>query len=422
VKTYRILIATVLQGCLIFVLSAQPASSQGNPTRAQDANAPVSSAGEQATPPPSQEPTAPGPNQPVKLVPRSAETRARTYLAEHHVILNVFVTDPSGAPVPGLKQEDFTLLDHQQPETIASFKAVTGSTAFTPPRVFLVLDSVNNPSGTLIHARSELETFLGQNQGNLPYPVSIVRLTDYGMIAGQPSRDGHALISELRRLPYDVHVKVKGQEHPPNAATMGQTFDPTKSVITANPEGADLSQRFILSIPALAGLVRDQKDVPGRVILVWIGAGWPLLSGPGFLPDTPELQSNFFAHIVALSTELREAQITLDVVSSPKMLRDAGLLDGYYQAFLPGVPSASEANAANLALPVLAYQSGGQILEDNNDLAAKIDKCVADADTYYVLSFDSIPASGPDEYRPLQVKVNKPGLTVRTNTAYYAQP
>jgi hypothetical protein len=168
VNTYPIGIARILQGCLILVVSALPASSQGNPAGAQNATAPVSSAAEQATPPPSQEPAAPGPNQPVKLVPRSAETRARTYLAAHHVILNVFVTDASGTPVTGLKQEDFILLDHQQPETIASFKAVTGSTAFTPPRVFLLLDSVNNASSTLIHARSELETFLEQNQGNLP--------------------------------------------------------------------------------------------------------------------------------------------------------------------------------------------------------------------------------------------------------------
>ena len=75
-----------------------------------------------------------------------------------------------------------------------------------------------------------------------------------------------------------------------------------------------------------------------------------------------------------------------------------------------------------MALPVLADQSGGQVLEDSNDLAAEINKCVADAGSYYVLGFDSVPASNPDEYRSLQVKVNKQGLTVRTNTAYYAKP
>jgi VWFA-related protein len=387
----------------------------------------VSSASEQANPPEtpraaSGQSTAPAPNQPVKLIPRSAEVRERTYLAEHHVILNVFVADASGNPVTGLKQEDFTLLDNQQPEQIASFKAVTDSTAFAPPHVLLMLDCVNSSSITMAYARRELERFLGQNQGSLPYPVSIVRLTDSGISPGQPSRDGNALISQLRMLPYDIHVKIRGQEPPPSPTTVSHSFDPTKTITRLNPEGPDLNQRFSLSIPALASLAAEQVNVPGRAILVWIGPGWPLLSGPGFLQDTPETQSNFFAHIVSLSTALREAQITLNMVSSPKMLRDAGLGADYYQAFLNGVPTASEANAANMALPVLAYQSGGQVLEDSNDLAAEINKCVADAGSYYVLGFDSIPASNPSEYRLLQVKVNKPGLTVRTNTAYYAQP
>ena len=157
---------------------------------------------------------------------------------------------------------------------------------------------------------------------------------------------------------------------------MGHSFDPTKAIIRPNPDGADLDQRFSLSIPALASLAAEQVDVPGRVILVWIGPGWPMLSGPGFLPDTPETQRNFFAHIVGLSTALREAQITLDMVSSPKMLRDAGLDADYYQAFLDGVPSVSQANAANMALPVLAYQSGGQVLADSNDLTAEIDNAL----------------------------------------------
>jgi hypothetical protein len=104
------------------------------------------------------------------------------------------------------------------------------------------------------------------------------------------------------------------------------------------------------------------------------------------------------------------------------MLRDEGLHEDYYQAFLNGVATADQASSGNLALPVLAYQSGGQVLEESTDLAADIDKCIADAKSYYVLSFDSAPAVNADEYHSLQVKVNKPGLTVRTNTAYYAQP
>jgi hypothetical protein len=149
VNTYGARIARIIQGCLLLVLYTRPSSSQANPASAQDPNVQievnVNSAAEQANPSPPQEPkapetpaavtgqsTAPGPNRPVQLIPRSAEVRERTYRAEHHVVLNVFVADASGNPVMGLKQEDFILLDDQQPQQITSFKAVTGSTAFAP--------------------------------------------------------------------------------------------------------------------------------------------------------------------------------------------------------------------------------------------------------------------------------------------------
>ncbi|HEY2548237.1 MAG TPA: hypothetical protein VGI46_19350, partial [Candidatus Acidoferrum sp.] len=40
------------------------------------------------------------------------------------ITLDVVVTPKSGAPVSGLQQQDFTLLDNKAVETITSFKAV----------------------------------------------------------------------------------------------------------------------------------------------------------------------------------------------------------------------------------------------------------------------------------------------------------
>ena len=60
-------------------------------------------------------------------------------------------------------------------------------------------------------------------------------------------------------------------------------------------------------------------------------------------------------------------------------------------------------------LQVLAHQSGGQILTEGNDLEGEIAKCIADADSYYVLSFDSPPAAALGEFHSLQVKVEQAG-------------
>jgi VWFA-related protein len=184
----------------------------------------------------------------------------------------------------------------------------------------------------------------------------------------------------------------------------------------------DQNQRFLLSITALNKIAVQQEDVPGRVIMIWLGPGWPLLSGPGFLPDTAEIKSSFFDHIADLSTEIREAQMTLDTVATPDLLHNDGLSTGYYSPFLAAVTASSQANAGNLALPVLATQSGGQVLDDSKDITAGIAASLADAESWYEFSFESTPSAQPDEYHALQVKVNKPGVTTRTNTAYYAEP
>ena len=186
------------------------------------------------------------------------------------------------------------------------------------------------------------------------------------------------------------------------------------------PEGYN-ARRFHLSVQSLTKLVFDQEDVPGRVILIWMGPGWPLLSD-GPYPGTPKDKSNFFGEILNLSSCFLDAQMTLDTISSPSMVRDSGRLRAYYRPFLKGVQRPDQADPGNLALPVLAYQSGGQIFDDDKDLVAAIAKCITDLDSYYVLSFDSLRASQPTEYRALQITVDKPGLSPRTNAFYYAEP
>jgi hypothetical protein len=46
---------------------------------------------------------------------------------------------------------------------------------------------------------------------------------------------------------------------------------------------------------------------------------------------------------------------------------------------------------------------------------------MADLDSYYMLTFNSAPAVKPGEYHSLAVKVDQPGLIVRTNSMYYAE-
>ena len=60
----------------------------------------------------------------------------------------------------------------------------------------------------------------------------------------------------------------------------------------------------------LQELAVREASRPGRKIILWVSPGWPLLSGPN-IELTTKQQENLFAHIVSLSTILREGRITL---------------------------------------------------------------------------------------------------------------
>jgi hypothetical protein len=107
---------------------------------------------------------------------------------------------------------------------------------------------------------------------------------------------------------------------------------------------------------------------------------------------------------------------------SPADSSSTGTSTFLYQNFLKGVRSFKQADTGDLALKVLAVQSGGRILGPDNNLAGQIDQCIADANAFYMLSFDPPPAVLAGAYHDLKVQVSQPGLTARTSTGYYNQP
>jgi VWFA-related protein len=125
---------------------------------------------------------------------------------------------------------------------------------------------------------------------------------------------------------------------------------------------------------------------------------------------------------VNVSTALRQAGITLYSVDPLGLADSGGLRTTYYQEFLKGVTGPNRVDMGNLALQVIATQTGGIVSYGSNSVVAGLDRSVADLAAYYSLSIEAAPADKPNEYHELSVKVATPGLTARTRTGYYAQP
>ncbi|MEW5979893.1 MAG: VWA domain-containing protein [Acidobacteriota bacterium] len=71
-------------------------------------------------------------------------------------------------------------------------------------------------------------------------------------------------------------------------------------------------------------------------------------------------------------------------------------------------------------LAQMAYDTGGILFEDSNDLHAGLKKIVDSQSFYYVLSYSSPNAKPDGRYHKIKLQVNRPGVHVTHRKGYYA--
>jgi VWFA-related protein len=362
---------------------------------------PLQRAGAQQDIPALPDPTPAGHPQPTAQAPALAGATASASDAAGLIRLDLTVHDEKGSPVSGLAATDFTLLENDKPDKILSFRAFDGASKPTeaPVELILFLDTINLSSEQISVEQREAAKFLRQNGGRLVQPVSLFWLAASGLWAPpqvQPSVDGNGLAEDL--------------EHSPKLRLIWSM----KSTESAGASASSSSN--LLPLSAFGLIAAEKRQQPGRKLLVWIGPDLTMGTGAG---------ENLFGTIVWFSTLLREARISLYSLSVAKT---AGRPIQYSQpasmdeAYVKGVKEARQATLIDLDRKVLALQSGGQVMDPSLDLASQINRCIANAGTWYELAFDPQPADRPDEYHTLRVQVGRAALTASTNTGFYDQP
>jgi VWFA-related protein len=309
--------------------------------------------------------------------------------------LAVEVTDNAGNPITGLQNTDFTVLDNGHPIPVDFFYAHdSGGSESGSESVLLVIDAINVYLDLLTQERTQIETFLRSSKGHLPAPLSIVAINENDLTWISPaSADGNALAAQLHQW----------QPHSQPRPTMSDQ---------------DMQERWQESVEGLDRILRHAADQPGRKLMIYVSPGWPLINSTD-VQATDSLLHQWMGLIVATSTNLRKAQVIIDVAEpqgSEHM--DWGSI---WRPKLKPVKKWDHAEPADVVLQVLAVQSGGQVIHSNNDIASEIAKCVSDATSWYTLNIAE-QTDKPDTWHDLQVRVSKPGAVVRAANGYYAQP
>jgi VWFA-related protein len=356
--------------------------------------------------------------------------------------LDVVVTDAAGNPVRGLQSEDFTVLDNKKPPSLVSFHAATPATTRidTSVEILLVVDAINTSYANVTIAEDQIKAFLRRNRGHLAWPVSIAFVSDAEprMKDGRASDPGSTMA--LQRREAFVHRIPPSQDGTLLIKALDMSGPSLHRILEAQGKQGQ-SERVRLSLVALSFIATAEAAKPGRKILIYISPGWPLMA-----ESNTKTQEQLFDSVLYFSDALRDARITLyninpegvgvgpqltlgisdpgvikqgSMIGMPRPQADVGPV--YYESFYKGASTAKQANINDLALQVLAFQSGGLVIAGNNDIEKQIARCAADANAFYVLSYDFPASKSLDEYHDLEVKIAKPGLVARSRTGFYVR-
>jgi VWFA-related protein len=329
---------------------------------------------------------------PAAATPQAKRNPPRAVDPKIH--LAVQVAPKSGAAVPGLTQQDFTVLDNGAPQTITSFHAYTAHNA--PVETLIVIDAVNTGINTVDYARGELEKFFKSESGALAQPTALAVLSDKGVqTLGPFSANGADLIAQLAKAQIALRSITR----------------------SAGIYGA--AERLQTSLLALDVIGNAMEPRTGRKMVIFISPGWPLLSGAGIELNQKQEQA-ILESVAATNDRLMRAQISL-YSADPLGTSDVGIHSVYYKNFLKGITKLSDVHYGSLGLQVLAEQSGGLALTESNDVASELRKCIADGDSYYQISYEPPAATEANQFHKIEVKVAKPDLIARTRMGYYTR-
>ena len=337
------------------------------------------------------------------LLPNPAALGPGMDPSQGRVGIDVTVTDAQGRVVTGLTQTDFKLLDEGQPMPLVTFAASSATAAAPgdpPVSVILVLDDPDLLPANRPEAQSDLEKFLRANGGRLAQPVTVYRVTADKLYATVPSLDGNALADQIASG-MNMRTVWKPER---TAIVRGPTSEAEIMVLPGSdptlPHYVVVPPRETIALKALGAITVEQRRIPGRKLLFWIGPGWRV----DLIPDvvkSAEPMEKIFRAMTEFSTRLREARIELSVANR-WLGREAGrslltqseidryVAEGHIEGLNPYY---------NLALQVLAIRSGGEVLTTNDDLIATaqpdrnniprlIAEHIAEASNYYRLTFD----------------------------------
>jgi VWFA-related protein len=372
------------------------------------------------------------------------------------VEVDVRVFDRDGRFVLDLKPEDFEMLENGAPQQIRSLylidgrrpaaavaphRAVEGSTATPGPpaaparQTWIFVFDVNHltPGSGFDRARKAVEEFLAArfNEGDLGGIVAGTRMVNNKLTSVReelvaaarsvkPTADARNRQIELTRQWPRLRDEWEAIQISNND---GEALK--RAVIRACSEESDSCQRAELEVREKARRLHTEIERATAETLTALNAlasGLARVPGPKaivFLSDgfVTERMETSLRQVVGQTARAGARVYAIDVRGLNRG-GGGGIIDEPTVTDSAGGPAAFDmiADGANS----LAVDTGGLMIRNENNIGRALDRIAGDANTYYVVAYQSADTVFDGTFRPIEVRVNRPGVRVRARKGYLA--
>ena len=372
----------------------------------------------------------------------------------NYIRVDAYVTDEDGTPIFDLTQEDFEVYEDGVKQDIDSFQVIridplevqaggvqTGvgvtrsdqELAASQPdiRVFVIfLDDYHVRLGNSIRARRMLVDFLENDLIPTDLVAVMYPLTPLDSVI--LTRDHEAIIravNQFEGVKYDYQAR--------NTYEARYAYYPTEVVERVRND---------VSLSALRGLmIRLGGLREGRKSVLLVSEGFsnyvpPQLRShsaempvdPGINParldpfagDNSFEESFAFFRSAEILSDLRYIFRTANRFNTSIYTVDPrGLAVFEFDVSEPTVSINTDRRQLRVTqdtLRILAEETGGRAIVNQNDLVPGLERMLADANGYYLLGYNSSAAPTDGEFHELEVRVSNPSLRVRARPGYWA--
>ncbi|MEW5983595.1 MAG: VWA domain-containing protein [Acidobacteriota bacterium] len=365
------------------------------------------------------------------------------------VRVDVIVTDKDGNPVTDLTEADFEIVEDGASQAIELFKLVSADgnpkpggeavkairsrydeeseAARDDVRLFVIfLDDYHVRLGSSMRVRGPLSQWVANQLGPLDMVAVMYPLTSVADLGF--TRDRQAVVSAIRKFEgrkYDYRPRNQFEEQ--YAMYPAQAVETVRNQVTMSAlEGVSVKlgamregrKAVIFVSEGFTALLPPQMRDPNAQ---FPGLGNPNRNNPFAGENPAEDRSRFFSE-ADLQNQMRDVYDAANRNNTAIYALDPrGLAPAEFDiSENVGTRVDTETLRQSMdTLRVLADQTDGRAIVNQNDLERGLKQVIRDTSSYYLVGYSSsAPTDG--KYHKIEVRLKRPGLDVRARKGYWA--